>query len=74
MLNKDFLFDPYQVYLARITADAILLMLSVLSDEEYRTLAAIAKELSLDVLTEVSNVEEVHRAIALRQNYWHQQP
>ncbi len=36
VLNKDFFVDSYQVYLARYYgADAILLMLSVLSDEEY---------------------------------------
>ncbi len=66
VINKDFFFDPYQVYLARhYNADAILLMLSVLNDDEYRSLAAIAESLSLDVLTEVSNPEEVERAIAL---------
>lgn len=66
VLNKDFLFEPYQVYLARhYNADAILLMLSVLDDETYTELAAIAQELKLDVLTEVSNEQEVTRAIAL---------
>lgn len=66
VLNKDFLFEPYQVYLARhYNADAILLMLSVLDDETYTELATIAQELKLDVLTEVSNEQEVTRAIAL---------
>jgi len=66
VLNKDFFVDPYQVFLARhYGADAILLMLSVLSDEEYRSLAAVAEPLGLDILTEVSNEEEMHRAIAL---------
>lgn len=66
VLCKDFMIDPYQVYLARhYQADAILLMLSVLSDEGYRTLFAVARELGLGVLTEVSNDEEVARAIAL---------
>ncbi|MCU4674794.1 bifunctional indole-3-glycerol-phosphate synthase TrpC/phosphoribosylanthranilate isomerase TrpF [Catenovulum sp. 2E275] len=63
---KDFFVDPYQVYLARYhNADAILLMLSVLSDEEYQTLAALAGEYQLDILTEVSNQQELERAIAL---------
>ncbi|WP_162515882.1 bifunctional indole-3-glycerol-phosphate synthase TrpC/phosphoribosylanthranilate isomerase TrpF [Aeromonas sobria] len=66
VLCKDFMIDPYQVYLARhYQADAILLMLSVLTDEGYRTLFAVAKELGLGVLTEVSNEEELTRAIAL---------
>lgn len=66
VLCKDFMIDPYQVYLARhYQADAILLMLSVLTDEGYRALFKVAKELGLGVLTEVSNEEELTRAIAL---------
>ena len=66
VLCKDFMIDPYQVYLARhYQADAILLMLSVLTDEGYRALFAVAKELGLGVLTEVSNEEELTRAITL---------
>ncbi|MGE6162484.1 bifunctional indole-3-glycerol-phosphate synthase TrpC/phosphoribosylanthranilate isomerase TrpF [Aeromonas salmonicida] len=66
VLCKDFMIDPYQVYLARhYQADAILLMLSVLTDEGYRALFAVAKALGLGVLTEVSNEEELTRAIAL---------
>ena len=66
VLCKDFMIDPYQVYLARhYQADAILLMLSVLTDEGYRALFKVAKELGLGVLTEVSNEEELTRAIDL---------
>lgn len=66
VLCKDFMIDPYQVYLARhYQADAILLMLSVLTDEGYRALFKVARELGLGVLTEVSNEEERARAIAL---------
>ncbi|PSW18360.1 bifunctional indole-3-glycerol-phosphate synthase TrpC/phosphoribosylanthranilate isomerase TrpF [Photobacterium sanctipauli] len=67
VLCKDFMVDTYQVYLARhYQADAILLMLSVLNDEEYRELAAVAKTLNLGILTEVSNEEELVRAIDLK--------
>ncbi len=66
VLNKDFFVDAYQVYLARYYgADAILLMLSVLSDEEYKVLSAIAEQYNLAVLTEISNDEERDRAIDL---------
>ena len=66
VLNKDFFFDSYQVYLARhYGADAILLMLSVLSDDEYNALAAVARSLNLAILTEVSTEEERDRAVAL---------
>lgn len=66
VLCKDFMVDSYQVYLARhYSADAILLMLSVLSNEEYQTLSEVAHSLNMGVLTEVSNEEELHRAVAL---------
>ena len=66
VLNKDFFVDTYQVYLARYYgADGILLMLSVLSDDEYRELAEVADKYNLTVLTEISNEEERDRAIAL---------
>ncbi len=66
VLNKDFFIDTYQVYLARYYgADAILLMLSVLSDEEYQKLSAVAEQYSLSILTEISNEEERDRAVAL---------
>ena len=66
LLHKDFIIDSYQIYLGRhCGADAVLLMLSVLDDNEYRQLAATAAELNMTVLTEVSNEEETLRAVAL---------
>lgn len=67
VLCKDFMVDPYQVYLARhYQADAILLMLSVLNDDQYRELAAVAHDLGMGVLTEVSNEQELKRAVDLQ--------
>ncbi len=67
LLCKDFMLDTYQVYLARYyQADAILLMLSVLDDEKYRELAEVAHSLNMGILTEVSNEDELERAIALQ--------
>ena len=66
VLNKDFFVDTYQVHLARYYgADAILLMLSVLSDDEYKALEDVAKQYKLAILTEVSTPEELTRAIDL---------
>ncbi|CNE00931.1 bifunctional indole-3-glycerol phosphate synthase/phosphoribosylanthranilate isomerase [Yersinia rohdei] len=66
VLCKDFIIDAYQIQLARFyQADAILLMLSVLDDETYRQLAAVAHSLNMGVLTEASNAEELDRASAL---------
>ncbi|PSV10167.1 bifunctional indole-3-glycerol-phosphate synthase TrpC/phosphoribosylanthranilate isomerase TrpF [Photobacterium kishitanii] len=67
ILCKDFMIDSYQVYLARhYQADAILLMLSVLDDDQYQALAAVAESLQLGILTEVSNETELTRAINLK--------
>lgn len=67
VLCKDFFIDPWQVAYARLhQADAILLMLSVLDDAQYRTLAAAAHALNMGVLTEVSNAGELERAIRLQ--------
>ncbi|NVK89545.1 MAG: bifunctional indole-3-glycerol-phosphate synthase TrpC/phosphoribosylanthranilate isomerase TrpF [Gammaproteobacteria bacterium] len=66
VLCKDFFIDTYQVYEARdYGADAILLMLSVLTDEEYLALSQVAEELNMDVLTEVHTRAECERAVTL---------
>lgn len=66
VLCKDFIIDPWQIYLARLhQADAILLILSVLDDDTYRALAAVAHSLQMGVLTEVISDEERERAIVL---------
>lgn len=67
LLHKDFIIDPYQIYLGRLYgADAVLLMLSVLTDHEYRQLHEVASAFSMTVLTEVSNEEETKRAVQLK--------
>ena len=66
MLCKDFIVDEVQIYAARyFGADAVLLMLSVLSDEEYAHLASVAESLRMDVLTEVIDEDEAARAARL---------
>jgi len=67
ILCKDIIINPYQVVLARYYgADAVLLMLSVLNDEEYIACHEQAKALNMDVLTEVFTEEELIRAISLK--------
>jgi indole-3-glycerol phosphate synthase len=66
VLRKDFLVDELQVLEARaFGADAILLIVAALSDEELRDLLACARELNLDVLCEVHDEAELERATAM---------
>lgn len=66
ILAKDFFIDARQVPEARLAgADAILVMLSVLDDEEARGIIAEARLLNMDALVEVHDEAEMRRAIAL---------
>jgi phosphoribosylanthranilate isomerase len=61
------LFDPYQVYKARAAgADAVLLIVAMLGDEELYALHALAGELGMTALVEVHDEAELARALALR--------
>jgi indole-3-glycerol phosphate synthase len=64
LLRKDFLFDPYHIWESRaFGADAVLLIVAVLSDDQLRELIALAQELELESLVEVHNEAEVERAL-----------
>lgn len=66
MLRKDFIFDPYQVYESRAYgADAILLIVAILTDAELRALVELAHTLQLECLVEVASEDEVERALAV---------
>ncbi|GHU25734.1 indole-3-glycerol phosphate synthase [Betaproteobacteria bacterium] len=66
-LRKDFLVDPWQVYEARaMGADAILLIVAILSDAQLQAFAAIAEELGMAVLVESHDGAELERALRLK--------
>ena len=63
VLRKDFTIDPYQVFEAKaIGADCILLIVSILGDDELRELDRCARGVGLDVLIEVHDANELERA------------
>jgi len=64
LLRKDFIFDEYQLYEAAAAgADALLLIVAALSDDQLTTLRCITEdELGLDALVEVHSSEELKRA------------
>src|SRR5579884_3809790 len=65
-LRKDFIVDEFQIVEARANrADAILLIVASLSDDDLRRFNRKAKELGLDVLCEVHDKAELERALAL---------
>jgi indole-3-glycerol phosphate synthase len=66
VLRKDFLFDEYQVFEAAAAgADAVLLIVSVLDDDQIESLRQVAEdELGMDALVEVHNADEMKRATA----------
>ena len=66
VIRKDFIIHPYQVYESRaIGADCILLIASCLEDEEIKTLSELAISLKMDVLVEVHDLNELHRALKI---------
>jgi indole-3-glycerol phosphate synthase len=66
VLRKDFTYHEYQVYEARMAgADAILLIVAVLGDNELRRLRQLAESLGMAALVEVHDEAELQRALKI---------
>lgn len=64
ILRKDFIIDLWQVYQSRcLGADAILLIVSILSDEDLKKFQVVSGILCMQCLVEVHNKEELDRAL-----------
>ncbi len=64
LLRKDFIYDEYQIYQAKVAgASAILLIVAMLKKEQIQELSKVAKELNLDILLEVHSKEELQIAL-----------
>jgi len=69
LLRKDFMFDEYQVWeSAAAGADALLLIVAALDDEQLWTLRELTEGLGMDALIEVHSESELERAIAAGAN------
>jgi indole-3-glycerol phosphate synthase len=64
LLRKDFIIDPYQVYESRAYgADALLLLMAVLSQGQLEELLSLSHSLGMKCLVEVHKEGEVERAL-----------
>lgn len=66
LLCKEFIIDPYQIYLARsLGADAVLLIVAILSDRDLQNFLDIIHSLGMTALVEVHTETELDRALSL---------
>ena len=64
LLRKDFIIDEYQIYESRLhNADAVLLIVSALSDEQIKKFIKIAKDYSMNCIVEAHTGEELSRTL-----------
>lgn len=64
LLRKEFMIDEYQILEAKAYgADVILLIASVLTQQEIKQLSELAKSLGMEVLLEVHNQEELQKSM-----------
>ncbi len=64
ILRKDFIYDPYQIVEARVAgADALLLIVAVLGDNDLKRLLEETRRFGMEALVEVHDEGEVERAL-----------
>ncbi|WP_341531033.1 indole-3-glycerol phosphate synthase TrpC [Nostoc sp. UHCC 0302] len=66
LLCKEFIIEPYQIYLARTAgADAVLLIAAILSDKELQDFLQVIHDLGMTALVEVHTLAELDRVLKL---------
>ena len=67
VLCKDFFIDPYQVYLAKsYGADAILIILSAISEKTAKEIYEVANKLNISTIIEVHTDGEAKNALSFK--------
>lgn len=68
-MRKEFIVDEYQIYEARAAqADAILLIVRILSDAQLKDYQALARSLGMACLVETHDAKEIERALSAGAN------
>ncbi len=63
VLRKDFIISSYQIYESAVMeADAVLLIVRILSEEQLKDYLKLCKELGLDALVEIHSEDDLERA------------
>ena len=66
ILRKDFIIDEYQLYESKVyQADVVLLIVSILNDNQLNKFLEIANDLNLDCIIETHDESEIKRALKL---------
>ncbi len=66
LLRKDFIIDPYQILQSKVySADAILLIVAILTDNQIKEFIELSKNYGLDCLVEIHTKDELDRAIKI---------
>ena len=67
VLRKDFIVHEWQIYeTAAIGADALLLIVAALDNEQLQSYHDLGREMGLDILVEVHDMEELERAARIK--------
>ncbi len=70
LLMKDFVIDSFQIYKGRASgADAVLLILRILSDKDFLHLLNTAEKLMVETVVEIHTKQELERALRLVKNW-----